>query len=211
MQLSFILEFKIKSGCPTCAGVVSSVLLLSDGIRKRSGWSNTICCWCWEAMSSFFFLPNRGGIIFQVGSFPFNLSFPFHQDNHCFAVVPLNRSWKRPGKGTSAGRYDCTATQCYHPDTVLSNIWRKSFCTIFDCLLGCEAAVGRLTTWWAALKYTLRIKLFIQDGDMYPACLRLWRRFRLLQLSFTGHSFSFIPLHGNTDFSQKSKFFVDRT
>ncbi len=160
------------------------------------------------------FLPNRGGIIFQVGSFPLNLSFPFHQYNHCFTVVPLNRSWKRPGRGMSAGRYDCTLTQCYHPDTVLSNIWRKSFCSIFDCLLGCEAAVGRLTTWWAALKYTLRIKLFIQDGDMYPACLRLWRRFCLLQLSFTGRPFStptFIPLHGNIDFSQKSKFFVDKT
>ena len=160
------------------------------------------------------FLPNRGGIIYQVGSFPFNLRFPFHQDNYCFTVVPLNRSWKRLGKGMSAGRYDCTATQCYHPDTVLLNIWRKSFCSIFDCLLGCEAAVGRLTTWWAALKYTLRIKLFIQNGDMYPACLRLWRRFCLLQFSFTGQSFStpsFIPPQENTDFSQKSKAFVDET
>lgn len=118
-----------------------------------------------------------------MGSFPFNLSLPFHQNNHPFTAVSLNRCWKRQGKGMTAGRYDCTPTQCYQPDTVLSNIWRKSFRSIFDCLLGCEAAVGRLTTWWAALKYTLRIKLFIQDGDMYPACLKLWRRFCLLQLA----------------------------
>lgn len=33
-----------------------------------------------------------------MGSFLPNLSLPFHQDNHCFTVVPLNRSWKRTGR-----------------------------------------------------------------------------------------------------------------
>lgn len=63
------------------------------------------------------------------------------------------------------------------------------------CLLGCEADVGRLTTWWAALKHTLRIKLFIQNGDMYPARLTPWRGFYLPQLSFTGQSPMKISLH----------------
>lgn len=162
-------------------------------------------CWSWERSSFFFLLPNRGGIIFWVGTFPFNLSFPFHQNNHCFTLVSLNRCWKRQGKGMTAGRYDCTPAQCYQPDTVLSNIWRKSFRSIFDCLLGCEAAVGRLTTWWAALKYTLRIKLFIQDGDMYPACLRLRRRFCLPQFTgqFLAHPASSHFMVQNTEFAEK--------
>lgn len=115
------------------------------------------------------FLPNRGGIIFQVGTVPFNLGFPFHRNNHCFAAGSLKRSWKRLGRGMCAGRYDCTPTQCYRLDTVLSNIWRKSFCSIFDCLLGCEAAVGRLTTWceqlWSTLwglNYSFRMVTCIQ-------------------------------------------------
>lgn len=151
---------------PASGRAVSGLLILNDGIRKRSGWSNAMWCWSWEAMKQGFFFVT----IFQAGSVNYNSNFPFHQDNHCFAVGPLNRIRKRQGEDMSAGRYDCAPTQCYHPDTVLLNIWRKSFCSISGCLLGCEAAVGRLTTWWAALKYTLRIKLFIQGGNMYPDC-----------------------------------------
>lgn len=108
------------------------------------------------------FLPNRCGVIFQMVASPLILAFAFIR---IATVSLLSPEQKQKGlrKGMSAGRCDCTTTQCYHSDTVLSNIWRKSFCSILDCLLGCEAAVGGLTTWWAALKYTLRIKLFIQE------------------------------------------------
>lgn len=115
--------------CWRCLQVLSSSVMAS---RKRSGWSKTMRRWSGETVQQLlFFWPNQGRIIFQVGSFPLNLSFAFHQDNHCFTVVPLNRSRKRMREGMSAGRYDCTQTQCYHPDTVLLNIWRKSFCSIF--------------------------------------------------------------------------------
>lgn len=33
-------------------------------------------------------------VVYQVGSFLFNLSFPFHQDNHCFPVVPWTEAEK---------------------------------------------------------------------------------------------------------------------
>ena len=56
----------------------------------------------------------RGGTVFQTGSVPSNLNFPFHQDNHSFAVVPLNRSRKRQGEGMCAGRYDCTVLSSRH-------------------------------------------------------------------------------------------------
>lgn len=157
----------------------------------------------------------EGGIICKVGSFLLNLSFVFHRYNHCFTAVPLNSSRKRLRGGMSTGRYDCTPTQCYRLHTVLSNIWRKSFRSIFDCLLGCEAAVGRLTTWWAALKYTLRIKLFIQDGDMYPACLRLGRRFFFASCSSA--SLDSISAHQASShfmkiqtFQKEFKFFADK-
>lgn len=145
-------------------------------------------------------------------AFPSIWAFPFIRITTLSLSFPasLNRCWKRQGKGMTAGRYDCTPTQCYQPDTVLSNIWRKSFRSIFDCLLGCEAAVGRLTTWWAALKYTLRIKLFIQDGDMYPACLKLWRRFCLLQLAgqFLAHPASSHFIFKKKEVFRKSRVLV---
>lgn len=74
--------------------------------------------------------------------------------------------------------------------TVFSLKKKKKFLiwTWHGCLLGCEADVGRLATWWAALKHTLRIKLFIQNGDMHSARLTPRRGFYLLQLSFTGQS-----------------------
>lgn len=128
------------------------------------------------------FLPNRVVILLCVGSLTFHLSRPFHLENDCFTDVPLNFCEKK----NVCWQVWLASIQCYHADTVLSNIWRKSFCSILYCLLGCEAAVGRLATWWAALRFTLRIKLFIHDGDIYRAWLRLWRRFCLLQLTFTG-------------------------
>lgn len=58
-----------------------------------------------------------------------------------FNVDRSNRNWERKWRQMRAGRYDCSQTQCYHSDTVLLNIWRKSSRSIFDCVLGCEAAV----------------------------------------------------------------------
>lgn len=65
MALSFILEFKQMCRCPSSPGVVSSVPILSDGMRKRSCRSNTICSWSWEAAFWQMVESSR-----KVGSFP---------------------------------------------------------------------------------------------------------------------------------------------
>lgn len=83
--------------------------------------------------------------------------------------------------------------QCYHLATVFPP-FEENHSLIFECTLGNETAVGSLTTWRAALKNTWRIKLFISDGNVFPACWNPSKIFyfsaaRLFQICFAFPSF----------------------
>ena len=95
MQLSFVLELKITSGqiLPESAGDVFKYPYPQWWHQKKIRLEQNNRLLILRSREAAFFA--KCGIIFQVGSFLPNLSFPFHQDNHCFTVVPLNRSWKR--------------------------------------------------------------------------------------------------------------------
>lgn len=133
----------------------------------------------WHQMTS-------GVIVRCVASYSIK-AFYFH---HHFTAVPFNGSWK--GKG-------CMLAVAIVANAVLLSVWRKLFCLIWtwhECLLGCEAAVRRLSTWWAALKYTLRLNYSFWMATCILLASHCGKDFASCSSAFTGQHLSttsFIP------------------
>lgn len=160
-------------------------------------------------------LPNRGGIIFQVGSFPLNLSFPFIRITTVSPLSPWTEAEKDWGK------------ECLLAGMIVLQhnvIIRTQFCRTF----GENHFARSLTVCWAVrqllgdsppgeqlwrtlwgLNYSFRMATCIQPawdcGEDFASCSSALPD-SLLALSASSHF-----MKKKKDFSQKSKFFVDKT